>query len=118
MRLSLRARQVLALAVVVLLVVVASTVAHLGNVARLALGAAADEGELMARQVYHQSARVVAASPNASPALLQQDPGIRALLEGMIGYSRTVVYAAVVDPSDRIIAHSNPKLDGQILSPR
>jgi len=118
MRLTLRARQVLALAVVVLLVVVASTVAHLANVARLALGAAADEGELLARQVYHQSARVMAASPTASPALLQQDPGIRALLEGMIGYSRTVVYAAVVDPADRILVHSNPKLDGQILPPR
>ena len=31
----------------------------------------------------------------------------------MIGYSRTVVYAAVVDPSDRILAHSNPKLEGR-----
>jgi signal transduction histidine kinase/HAMP domain-containing protein len=118
MRLTLRARQVLALAVVVLLVVVASTVAHLANVARLALGAATDEGELMARQLYHQSARVVAASPAPSPALLQQDPGIRALLEGMIGYSRTVVYAAVVDPADRILAHSNPKREGEILPPR
>ena len=51
MRLTFRARQVLALAVVVLLVVVASTVAHLANVARLALGAAVDEGELMAKQL-------------------------------------------------------------------
>lgn len=118
MRLTLRARQVLALAFVVLLVVVVSTVAHLANVARLALGAAADEGELMARQLYHQSSRVIAASPNPSPALLQQDPGIRALLEGMIGYSRTVVYGAVVDPNDRILADSNPKLVGEILPPR
>ena len=118
MRLTLRARQVLALAVVVLLVVVASTVAHLANVARLALGAAADEGELMAKQLYHQSSRVVASSPTPSPTLLQQDPGIRALLEGMVGYSHTVVYAAVVDPTDRILAHSNPKLEGEILAPR
>jgi signal transduction histidine kinase/HAMP domain-containing protein len=118
MRLTLRARQVLALACVVLLVVVASTVAHLANVARLALGAAADEGELMARQLYHQSSRVIAASPTPSPARLQQDPGIRALLEGMVGYSHTVVYATVVDPSDRILAHSNSKLEGETLPPR
>jgi len=118
MRLTLRARQVLALAVVVLLVVVASTVAHLANVARLALGAAVDEGELMAKQLYHQSSRVVAAAPAPSPALLQQDPGIRALLEGMVGYSRTVVYAAVVDPTDRVLAHSNSKLEGEILPAR
>ncbi|HKC97941.1 MAG TPA: ATP-binding protein [Methylomirabilota bacterium] len=118
MRLTLRARQVLALAVVALLIVVASTVAHLANVARLALGAATDEGEVMARQLYHQSARVVAGSSAPSPALLQQDPGIRALLEGMIGYSRTVVYAAVVDPADRVLAHSDPKLEGEILPAR
>src|SRR5437899_11908587 len=118
MRLTLRARQVLALAIVVLLVVVASTVAHLANVARLALGAAVDEGELMAKQLYHQSSRVVAAAPAPSPALLQQDPGIRALLEGMVGYSRTVVYAAVVDPTDRVLAHSNSKLEGEILPAR
>jgi signal transduction histidine kinase/HAMP domain-containing protein len=117
MRLTLRARQVLALAFVVLLVVVASTIAHLANVARLALGAATDEGELLARQLYHQSSRVVAASPS-SPTVLEEDPGIRALLEAMVGYSRTVVYAAVVDPADRILAHSNPKREGEILPPR
>ena len=118
MRLTLRARQVLALAVVVLLVVVASTVAHLANVARIAIGAAADEGQLMAKQLYHQSARVVAAAPTPSPTVLRQDPGIRALLEGMVGYSHTVVYAAVVDPSDRILVHNNPKLEGEILPAR
>jgi signal transduction histidine kinase len=118
MRLTLRARQVLVLAIVVLLVVVASTVAHLANVARLALGAATNEGELLARQLYHQSSRVVGASPSASPTLLRDDPGIRALLEAMVGYSRTVVYAAVVDPADLILAHSNPKLEGEILPPR
>src|SRR4030095_4125584 len=118
MRLTLRARQVLALAVVVLLVVVGATIAHLANVDTLALGAAADEGTMLARQLYHQSSRVVAALPAPSPTLLQQDPGIRALLEGMVGYSRTVVYAAVVDPADRILAHSDPKLQGEILPPR
>ena len=118
MRLTLRTRQVLALAVVVLLVVVASTVAHLANVARIAIGAAADEGQLMAKQLYHQSARVVATAPTPSPTVLRQDPGIRALLEGMVGYSHTVVYAAIVDPSDRIVVHNNPKLEGEILPPR
>ena len=118
MRLTLRARQVLALAVVVLFVVVGSTIAHLASVARIALGAAADEGELMARQIYHQSSRVVAASPQPSPALLRQDPGIRALLEGMVGYSHTVVYAAIVDPTGRVLAHSNPRLEGELLPPR
>ena len=118
MGLALRARQVIALGAVVLFVVAASAVAHLASVARIALGAAAEEGELLARQLYHQSSRVVAASALSSPTPLQSDPGIRAMLEGMVGYSHTVVYAAIVDPSGRVLAHSNPKLEGEVLPPR
>jgi len=118
MGLALRARQVIALGAVVLLVVAASAVAHLASVARIALGAAAEEGELLARQLYHQSSQVVAGSPEPSLALLQRDSGIRALLEGIVGYSPIVVYAAIVDPSDRVVAHSDKKLEGQVLPPR
>ena len=118
MGLALRARQVIALGAVVLFVVAASAVAHLASAARIALGAAAEEGELLARQLYHQSSRVVAASALSSPTPLQSDPGIRAMLEGMVGYSHTVVYAAIVDPSGRVLAHSNPKLEGEVLPPR
>jgi signal transduction histidine kinase len=114
MGLGLRARQVLALGVAVLLVVVGSTLAHLTSVARVALRAATEEGELLARQLYHQTARVVA----DSPALLPRDPGIRAMLEGIVGYSHTVVYAAVVDPTDRILVHSSPQREGEILPPQ
>ena len=118
MSLGLRARQAVALGAAVLLVVAGSTVAHLASVARIALRGAVEEGELLARQLYHQSSRVVAESALADPLLIQRDPGIRAMLEGIVGYSHTVVYAAIVDPSDRILAHSNPKLDGERLPPQ
>jgi signal transduction histidine kinase len=118
MSLTVRARRGLALAVVVLLVVAGSTVGHLASVTRIALGAASEEGELLARQLYHQSSRVLAAAPTPSPAVLQRDPGIRAMLEGIVGYSHTVVYAAVVDPSGRALAHSNLRLEGEVLPPR
>lgn len=118
MRLTLRAREVLAITAVVLLVVTVSTAAHLANVAQITLRSAADEGEMLARQLYHQSSRVVTASPVPPPTLLARDSGIRALLEGMIGYSHTVVYAAIVDPSSRVLAHSNPAFEGKLLPPR
>ena len=118
MSLGLRRRQVAALGVAVLLVVAGSTIAHLASVARVALRGAVEEGELLARQLYHQSSRVVADSPQADPTLIQRDPGIRAMLEGIVGYSHTVVYAAIVDPTDRILAHSNPRLDGELLPPQ
>ena len=118
MGLTLRARRGLALAVVVLLVVAGSTVGHLASVTRIALGAASEEGELLARQLSYQSSRVLDAAPAPSPTVLQRDPGIRAMLEGIVGYSHTVVYAAVVDPSGRVLAHSNPKLEGEMLPRR
>ena len=118
MRLTLRARVVLAISAVVLLVVAVSTLAHLVSVAGITLRSAAAEGELLAWQLYHQTARVLAATPNPSPAALGRDPAIRALLEGMVGYSPTVVYAVVVDPSDRVVVHSNPAFEGKPLAAR
>lgn len=115
MRLTLRGREVVAMTTVVLLVVAVSTVAHLASVARITLGSAAAEGELLARQLYHQSSRVIAASPAPSLPALRRDPGIRALLEGMVGYSHTVIYAAIVDPSGEVVVHSNPAFQGKPL---
>lgn len=115
MRLTLRTREVLAITTVVLLVVAVFTVAHLASVARITLRTAAEEGELLARQLYHQSSRVIAGSSAPSSVALKRDPGIRALLEGMVGYSHTVVYAAIVDPADRALVHSNPAFEGKFL---
>ncbi len=118
MRLTLRTREVLAITTVVLLVVAVFTVAHLASVARITLRTAAEEGELLARQLYHQSSRVIAGSSAPSSVALKRDPGIRALLEGMVGYSHTVVYAAIVDPADRVLVHSNPAFEGKFLPVR
>ncbi len=118
MRLTVRAREVVAITTVVLLVVAVSTIAHLASVARITLRSAAAEGELLARQLYHQSSRVIAASPAPSLAALRRDRGIRALLEGMVGYSPTVVYAAIVDLSDQVVVHSNPAFEGKSLPAR
>lgn len=115
---TVRAREVLAITTVVLLVVVVATVAHLAAVARLTLAAADDEGELLAHQLFHHSARVLAAPRKTPVALLRQDPGIRSLLEGMVGYSHTVLYAAITDPGGLALVHSDPSREGSLLPPR
>jgi signal transduction histidine kinase len=113
--LSVRAREALAIAIVVLLVVAVTTIAHLVSVAQIMLQAAAEEGRLLARQLFHQSARVIPLGQTPSLDDLQRDSSIRALLEGMVGYSRVVVYAAIVDPARRAVVHSDPALQGKIL---
>jgi hypothetical protein len=102
-------------------------------VAQITLRAAADEGRLLARQLYHQSARTIGvggsgipghpgsaggAAPQPTADALRPDAGLRALVEGMVGYSRVVVYAAVVDPAGRAVVHSDPALEGTTPGPR
>jgi len=116
--LSLRTREVVAITTVVLLVVAVATVAHLASVAQITLKAAADEGKLLARQLFHQSARATTTLPTPSLDALRPDAAVVALLEGMVGYSRVVVYAAIVDPAGRAVVHSDPALEGKALRPR
>lgn len=118
MRLTLRSREVLAITTVVLLVVVVATGTYLASVARITLRAAANEGELLTRQFFHQAARIVEATPRPSLLALRSDPRIRALLEAMEGYSHTVVYVAIVDPAGYAWVHSDPALEGKPLPPR
>jgi len=51
-------------------------------------------------------------------SLTVPDAAVVALLEGMVGYSRVVVYAAIVDPAGRAVVHSDPALEGKALRPR
>jgi signal transduction histidine kinase len=118
MALSARARELLGLTLVVLLVVAVATAAHLATLARLTLGSAADEGRLLSRQLLHQAAYVLQAAGPTGPAALQDDPSLRALLDGLVGYSRVAVYGAIVDANGRTLLHSDPSLQGQTFPDR
>jgi signal transduction histidine kinase len=118
MALSARGRELLGLTLVVLLVVAVATAAHLATLARLTLGNAADEGRLLSRQLLHQSAYVLQTAGIAGSAALREDPSLRALLDGLVGYSRVVVYGAIVDAGGRTLLHSDPTLQGRMLPGR
>ncbi len=118
MALSARARELLGLTLVVLLVVAVATAAHLATLARLTLGSAADEGRLLSRQLLHQAAYVLQAAGAAGPVAFREDPSLRALLDGLVGYSRVVVYGAIVDANGRTLLHSDATLQGQTLPER
>lgn len=118
MVLSARARELLGLTLVVLLVVAVATAAHLATLARLTLGSAADEGRLLSRQLLHQAAYVLQAAGAAGPGAFREDPSLRAVLDGLVGYSRVVVYGAIVDGTGRALLHSDPALQGRTLPGR
>jgi signal transduction histidine kinase len=118
MALSARTRELLGLTLVVLLVVSVATAAHLATLARLTLGSAADEGRLLSRQLLHQAAHVLQGAGAAGPVAFRHDPSLRALLDGLVGYSRVVVYGAIVDASGQTLLHSEPALQGRLLPER
>jgi len=50
-------------------------------------------------------------------AALRADPGLRSILESSI-YSKSVMYAAITDPSGVAMAHSDRAQEGRMLPPR
>jgi signal transduction histidine kinase len=118
MAVSARARELLGVTLVVLLVVAVATAAHLATIARLSLGSAADEGHLLSRQLLHQASHVLQAAGAEGPAAFQNDQSLRALLDGLVGYSRVAVYGAIVDANGRTLVHSDPSLEGQAFPDR
>jgi len=117
-RLSLRAREGLAVAALVGLAATIATGVHLANVARLGMDEAASTGGLLARQIFLQASRALAGARAAPAEVLRRDPGMRALLDSMVGYSPTVVYGAITDPDGRIVVHSDRAQAGEHLPAR
>jgi len=118
LRLSLRAKEGLAIAALVGLAVAIATGAHLATVARLGMEEAAGTGALLAHQIFLQGSRAVAGARGAPVDILRRDPGLRALLDSMVGYSATVVYGAITDPDGRALVHSEHSQVGRQLPAR
>ena len=116
MRLSLKARQVAAVASLVGAAVVVLGGLYVTGVARVRLGESRARGQFLANAIYHRTRE--AATAGADPyAALREDPGLRSILESS-AYSPDVTYAAIVDPGDLVIAHSDAGQAGTHLAPR
>ena len=118
MRLSLRAKEGLAIAALVSLAVAVATAVHLVTVARLGMDEAAATGSLLSHQLFLQGSRALAGARGAPEEMLRRDPGLRALLDSMVGYSPTVVYATITDTQGRALVHSDRGQLHRRLPPR
>jgi signal transduction histidine kinase len=111
---SIKARQVLGVTVLVGVVVAVLSAVHLATLARVSMQETDSRGELLANAIF-QRAREVVPGTEDPYAALQQDPGLRSILASSIAYSKNVTYAAVVDPKGVAVAHSFPSLQGQTI---
>ncbi|HNV02248.1 MAG TPA: ATP-binding protein [Vicinamibacterales bacterium] len=116
MRLSLKARQVAAVTSIVGFAVIVLGAVYVTGVARVRLEETRARGVFLANAIYHRARDVVAAS--AQPyAALRSDPGLRSILESSV-YSENVTYAAIVDASEVVVAHSDSACVGQAMPAR
>ena len=110
---SIKAKQVAGVTTLVVIIVAILSAYHLATLARLSLTDAAERGEMLAQAIY-QRAHAVAREPGVDPyQALREDGGIRAILQSAIGYSPTVLYAAVLNPDGVAVAHGFLSLEGQ-----
>jgi signal transduction histidine kinase len=113
MRISLKAKQVAGVTLIVGLAVVISSLLQLVAIAQFSLEESAVRGELLSRTIFQQAGRV--ANVADMRAALKADAGVRATLEAAIAYTPNVTYAAIVDRDGTAIAHSTPELEGQVI---
>src|SRR5918999_4881061 len=105
MRPSLRARQTGAVTLLIALAMIALSVQHLANLARVGLEDSRGIGELLGRVIYQRARETIAAGGEDPLVALRTDQGIRSILESTAAYGRNVTYAAVVDNTNTAIAH-------------
>jgi signal transduction histidine kinase len=111
---SLRTREIVAVTVLTLCVIVLTTVMHLYHTRRIVLNATRSQAEFVASQVYFQSAHALSRQPRKDPrTVLAQDTELRALLDASVGYDPSLLYALIVDENGVAIVHTDRRLEGQ-----
>ncbi|MCA1583825.1 MAG: hypothetical protein LC791_03285 [Acidobacteria bacterium] len=110
--LSIKQKQVVGVTSIVVLVAVVLSVVHLIVLARVLLEESRARGEMLANFVFHRAREVVMTNPDTVYQAIRSDSGVRSMLESAI-YSQEVTYAAIVDTSGWIVAHSDPAFIGQ-----
>src|SRR5919112_693984 len=92
---SIKSRQVAGVTSLVVIIVAALSAYHLATLARRSLEESASRGDML-RQAIYQRARNVVPTAKDPYAALQQDGGIRSMLESF-AFAENVIYAAIVN---------------------
>ena len=113
MRLGIKGKQVLGVTSIVAAVVVALSLLHLATLARVSLEESKARAELVGNAIFQRAFEVVGESHDPYVAL-RNGSGMRTMLEASL-YSKSVTFAAIVDPNDVAVAASHRDLEGQHL---
>jgi len=113
MRLGIKGKQVVGVTSLVAAVVVALSLVHLANLARVSLAESKARAELLVNAIA-QRAREVEVKNSDPYAALRGDPGLRSILTSSL-LAQDVTYAAIVDPAGNAFVHGDVAFEGQPL---
>ncbi|HSK09404.1 MAG TPA: ATP-binding protein [Vicinamibacterales bacterium] len=113
MHLNIKTKQIVGISLIVGLAVFALSAAHLSTLVRIGLEESKARADLLGAAIF-QRARAVVPGQADPYAALRADGGLRAILESS-AYSKSVVYAAVVDTQGMAVAHSVPDNEAKLL---
>jgi signal transduction histidine kinase len=114
MRLSIKTKQVAGVTLIVGLVALALSGWYLSSLMRVQLEESRTKAHLIADFISQGAFAAVAAG--ADPYSLQEDAGLRSILDASL-LANGVLYAAIVDTDRRVIAHYDAGTVGEILPP-
>jgi len=112
---SIKQKQVLGVTSIVVLVVLVLSAMQMTTLTRALLHQSRDRAELIAMSIAH-SVQDIAVTEDTAYQVLRRDLGVQRALETAL-YSADVAYAAIVDPSGIVVAHSDRLRVGERLPP-
>ncbi len=118
-RFGLKAKEVLAITVLIVLVVVTTTLVQFSQLTRVVVQASLRQAHLISRQLYAQSSRSLARAPRGDFwEILRTDRELRSLVEASVGYSPDLLYALLADQTGNVVLHSEPEREGTVAPER
>ncbi|HET7218249.1 MAG TPA: ATP-binding protein [Vicinamibacterales bacterium] len=112
---SIKAKQVAGVMTLVVLVVAGMTAVQMASLTRVRIEETASRATQLKDAILNRADKVVRAGPPDPYKALQEDGGLRSILEAAVTNqpeTNTMLYAAIVDPKGIAVAHSTPTLEG------
>ena len=117
---SIKAKQVAGVTTLVVLVVAGMTAVQMASLTRVRIEETASRAAQLKDAMLQQAYRVVRGGPPDPYKALQEDGGLRSLLEAAVTVqpeTNTMLYAVIVDNEGVAVAHSTPALEGRTIDP-
>jgi len=111
--LGIRFKEAVAVSLVALTLVAATTAVHLAQLTRVVVEEAGRQAQLVARQIFAQSSRSILRGSQRDPReLLRRDGELRGFLDASVGYSPHLLYVMIADHDGRIVVHTERSREG------